>query len=272
MGALGLYLTLGAGCAGESRARSSCAQSSWSGSCKLRDLRKVEDRELPIPYVVYEAIYAPESNAQYPSNTPAEVRMRFGAPARLEFALIDHLKTQATVACQSQVAQGSCISDAVVASVVPFDPDRVAPAPPVRASGCAAIEASSEQDRLSQSRNSAGASIAERFVFGVDSSSLSPDATATASVVAKELTADPTLECIGLVGQIAPGESPSLAEARARAIKALLVSLGVERGRLLTIAATANVFGPVARPLDSDSTNRKVSLTVLLRTAPAAAP
>ena len=263
-----LVLVVGAGCAGQSAARADCATSAWSGSCTLRSLTKVEDRDLPIPYVVYEAIYAPQVSTQYPQYTPAEVRLRFGTPAQYEFALQDHLKAQATVTCQSPVAQGSCIPEGIVANVTPFDPEHAVIAPPQHATGCAAIEAASEQDRLNQSRN-ATVVIPDRFLFAVDSSALSPEATTTASAVAKRLQADPTLECVGLVGQITPGESPSLAEARAHAIKDLLISMGVERGRLLTIAVTANVFGPGAKPLEEDErNNRRVSLSVLLKTAP----
>lgn len=265
-----LASVLGAGCAAPSAARSDCATSSWAGSCKLRALTKVEDRDLPIPYVVYEAIYTPQQNAQYPQYTPAETRQRFGAPGQYEFALLDHLKAQSTVSCQSPVAQGSCVPEGLVANVVPFDPDHAAVAPPPHASGCAAIEAASEQDRLSQSRNSAVV-IPERFVFSVDSAALSPEATTTANAVAKRLQADPSLECVGLVGQTSSGESASLSEARAHAVKELLVSLGVDRARLLTIAITASVFGPGSKPAEPKPDDRRVSLSVLLKTAAAPA-
>jgi outer membrane protein OmpA-like peptidoglycan-associated protein len=266
-----LALLVGAGCAGQSAARADCATSAWSGSCTLRALTKVEDRDLPMPYVVYEAIYTPQPNPQHAQYTPAEVRLRFGAPGQYEFALQDHLKAQSTVSCQSPVAQGSCIPEGIVANVLPFDAEHAAVAPPTHASGCAAIEAASEQDRVNQSRN-ATVVMPERFVFDVDSAALSPEATTTASGVAKQLQADPTLECVGLVGQITPGESASLAEARAHAVKELLVSMGVARGRLLTIAVTANVFGPGAKVQDAEPNKRRVSLSVLLKTAPAPAP
>jgi outer membrane protein OmpA-like peptidoglycan-associated protein len=274
---LGRAITFGAlalgsssGCAGQTAARADCAPSAWSGSCTLRSLTKVEDRDLPIPYVVYEAIYTPQGNAQHPEFTPAEVRMKFGAPGQYEFALQDHLKAQSTVTCQSPVVQGSCVPEGVVANVVPFDPDHAVVAAPPHATGCAAIEAASEQDRLDKSRNQ-DIVIPERFAFEVDSAALSADATTTATAVAQHLQADPSLECIGLVGQVAPGESTSLAEARARAIKDLLVSLGVDRGRLLTISVTASVFGPGSKPQSGEPNNRRVSLSVLLKTAPAPA-
>lgn len=265
-----LVAVVSAGCASQTRARADCATRAWSGSCKLRALTKVEDRELPIPYVVYEAIYTPQPNPEHATYTPAEARLRFGAPGQYEFALQDHLKAQALVACESPVAQGSCVPEGIVANVVPFDADHAVIAAPPHATGCAAIEAASEQDRVNQERNT-GVVISERFVFGADSSALAPEATTTASAVAKRMLADPSLECVGLVGQIAPGESNQLAEARAHAVKELLVSMGVDRARLLTISVTANVFGPGARPLSNEPDIRRVSLSVLLKTTPAPA-
>ena len=223
-----------------------------------------------MPYVVYEAVYLPLLNAQYPGYAPSELRLRFGAPAQYELALRDHLKAQSTVSCQSPVTQGSCVPAGLVANVVPFDAERVAIAPPPRATGCAAIEAASEQDRVNQSRD-ARVVMPERFLFDADSSALSPETTTTASAVAKQLQADPTLECVGVVGQTTPGESASLAEARAHTVKELLISMGVARGRLLTIALTASVFGPGARAQDAEPEKRRVSLSVLLKSPPPAA-
>jgi outer membrane protein OmpA-like peptidoglycan-associated protein len=257
-----------AGCAGQTAARSDCATQAWSGTCNLRSLTKVEDRELPIPYVVYEAIYTPQANTQFPNYTPAEARQRFGAPGQYEFALQDHLKAQASVTCQSPVAQGSCVPEGIVANVTPFNPDTAQVAAAPHATGCAAIEAASEQDRLDRSRSTVVV-LPERFAFANDSSALSPEATATATAIAKQMQADPSLECIGVVGQTAPGESPSMAEARAHGVKELLVSLGVDRSRLLTIAMTASVYGAGVSPEDAHEDTRRVMLKVLLKTAPA---
>ena len=257
-------------CASQAPARSDCATQAWSGSCSLRSLTKVEDRDLPIPYVVYEAIYTPQLNPQFPNYTPAEVRQRFGTPAQNEFALQDHLKAQPTVSCESPLAQGSCIPEGLTVNVTPFDPEHAPSAAPPHAQGCAAIEAASEQDRVNRSRDNKVV-IPERVTFDADSSALSPDATAVATGLAKRLQADPTLECVGVVGQSAPGESPSLAEARAHAVKELLISLGVERGRLLTIALNSSVYGAGAKPPEGGENPRRVSLSVLLKTEPAPA-
>ncbi|HEY4159523.1 MAG TPA: hypothetical protein VGM29_15545, partial [Polyangiaceae bacterium] len=193
----------------------SCAPAAWAGSCRLSSLIKVEDRVLPIPYVVYEATYSPERNANSPAYTPPEVRLRFGAAGQYEFALADHLHAQSVVGCRLQSAPSGCTSETLTADVVPFDPERVPSTTPAHATGCAAIEASSEQDRVSRQKTPT-ATFAERFSFEQGSATLPPEAQATASSIATRLKGDPSLECVAVVGQVASGESLSLAESRAR--------------------------------------------------------
>ncbi len=87
------------------------------------------------------------------------------------------------------------------------------------------------------------------------------------------MAADPSLECLGVVGQTGPGEPISLAEARARAVKQLLISLGVDSRRLLTIAANSSVYGTSSNPAPAvDPESRRVSLRVLLQTSGKPAP
>ncbi|HEY2409644.1 MAG TPA: OmpA family protein [Polyangiaceae bacterium] len=260
-------------CCGQAHAPAapSCAPSAWAGSCRLSNLLKVEDRVLPIPYVVYEATYSPERSASSPAYTPPDVRLRFGAAGQYEFALADHLHAQSVVACRLQPAPSGCVSETLTADVVPFDPERVPSATPAHATGCAAIEASSEQDRVRRQK-APTATFAERFSFEQDSATLPPDAQTTAANVATRLKGDPTLECVAVVGQVASGESLSLAESRARAVKQLLISLGVDAKRLQTITLSASVFGPGAKPPEADAADRHVSLKVLLQTTPAARP
>jgi len=252
------------GCA--SQAHKSCPSEAWVGQCKLRDVSKVEEREMPMPYVVYEAIYAPQANAEYPQFTPNEVRLRFGARAVHESSLVDHLKQQSLVACHAPVAPVTCLPGEVTASVVPFDAEHAPEPKGPNITGCAAIDAASEQDRLARTRVE-GSTVDERFTFGEGSAALSPDATNTARDVAKRMADTPGLECLGLVGQTAPGEPLSLADARARAVKQLLVSLGVDSRRLLTIAANASVVSPGAKAQPTvDPESRRVSLRVMLQT------
>jgi outer membrane protein OmpA-like peptidoglycan-associated protein len=265
-------LSLSSGCASDGNARKACPSEAWAGQCKLRDVTKVEEREMPMPYVVYEAIYTPLANPEYPQFTPDDVRLRFGTPAVHEFALVDHLKQQQLVACHAAAAPVNCLPGAVTADVVSFDAEHAPPPPAPGIVGCAAIDAASEQDRLARTRIES-APISERFTFGEGSAALSPDANNTARDVAKRMTDDPGLECLGLVGQTTPGEALSLAEARARAVKQLLISLGVDSRRLLTVAANASVAstGTKTQPAIAPE-SRRVLLRVMLQTSVKSAP
>jgi outer membrane protein OmpA-like peptidoglycan-associated protein len=263
-------LWLSAGCAGS--ARKTCPSEAWAGQCKLHDLTKVEERELPMPYVVYEAIYTPQANADYPQFTPNDLRLRFGTPARHELALVDHLKQQQLVACHAAAAPVNCLPGEVTAEVVPFDAEHAPPPQAPGIVGCAAIDAASEQERIARTR-AESTPISERFTFTEGSAALSPDATNSARDVAKRMAEDPGLECLGLVGQTAPGERLSLAEARARAVKQLLISLGVDSRRLVTIAANASVVNGGAKGQPAiDPESRRVSLRVMLQTSAKSEP
>ena len=83
-------------------------------------------------------------------------------------------------------------------------------------------------------------------------------------VNAGDITSKPSIECLGIVGQIASGESPGLAEQRAKAVRDLLGAHGVPLDRLLTIGATAKVFGNGSRPAEPDPADRRVGFSVLL--------
>jgi outer membrane protein OmpA-like peptidoglycan-associated protein len=263
---LGLsLLSIATGCASAERAP--CPAEAWAGDCVLRSVNKVEEREMPVPYVVYEAVYAPQPNPRYPQFMPADVRVRMGALAKYELALTDHFKAESVVQCRAAAMPGSCVPGDAVAEVKQFDAasatTNAAAAP--RTTGCAAIDAASEQDRLSRA-GSASTKIPERFQFAAESAALAPEASTSASAVAKLMRDNPSLECVGVVGQISQGESSSLAENRARAVKQLLVSLGVESSRLTTIAINSNVYGQGAKAPDADPNLRRVSLSVLLET------
>ena len=259
-----LAVAASAGCAASTR--KPCPSEAWVGKCTLRSLTKVEEHELPLPWIVYEAIYEPQANAEYPHFMPTEARPRFGTQARNEFALVGHVKQQAAVTCHAEPIPDSCLPGQLVVDVAPFDAGRAeAAAAPTRVTGCAAIDAPSEQDRLAKSRGEATV-ISERFSFGEGSTALSPEATSDATAIAKRMAEDASLECVGLVGQASPGESPSLAEGRARAVKRLLVSLGVDSTRLQTIGATSNVYGAASASQVPSAELRRVSVSVLLKT------
>lgn len=225
-----------------------------------------------MPYVFYEAIYTPLANPEHPQFTPNDVRVRVGAPAMHELALVDHVKQQQLVACHAATMPGNCLPGEVSADVTPFDAEHAPPPAAPGIVGCAAIDAASEQDRLARTRTEPSP-IDEHFTFGAGSAAVSPDAANTARDVAKRLADDPGLECLGLVGQTTPGEPLSLAEGRARAVKQLLVSLGVDSRRLLTIAANASVAVSSSKTQPTvDPESRRVSLRVMLQTSTKSAP
>jgi outer membrane protein OmpA-like peptidoglycan-associated protein len=270
--ALSIVISAGAllGCA-KSQAVNQCAPEQWAGECQLASVTKVEDKEFPVPIVVMEAVYRPVQNAQYPEYTPGALAERTMVKAQYELALYDYLEAHPRVACSAQAPSGgACVAPQVKIALAPFDQEaaaRASAAPPV--TGCAQIEATGSQDNVRQTQ-ATQTLVPQRLQFPESSAQLSPDADAIAGEVAKLLQANPSIECLGIVGQIASGESPALAEERAKAVRDLLGAHGVQLTRLLTIGATAKVFGSGSRPAEADPNDRRVSFSVLLeRKAPA---
>jgi outer membrane protein OmpA-like peptidoglycan-associated protein len=266
---LGLSVVcLASSCAGGQAARK-CPPEAWQGECQLASITKVEDKEFPIPHVVMEAVYRPVPNASYPSFTPGALAQRTLVKSEFELPLYDYLEAHPRVACSAQAPpNGACVAPQVAISLAPFDPEaaaRASAAPPV--TGCAQIESSSAQDQVRQGQQ-AFTLVGQRITFAQSSAELPPDADALAGQVAKLLGEKPSIECLGVVGQIAQGESPALAEQRAKAVRDLLGAHGVSLTRLLTIGATAKVFGVGARPGEADPADRRVSFSVLLERAP----
>ena len=258
---LALSLAVVMGCAnGQTSAR--CAPERWEGECQLASVTKVEDAEFPIPHVVMEAVYKPVANATYPEYTPGALAERTLVKSQYEIPLSDYLEAHPRVACRAEAPQsGACVSLKLVISLPPFDPEaaaRTAAAPPV--TGCAQIEATSTQDKL-QGGQKTQTFVTQRISFAENSAELPPNADALTGEVAQLLSAKPSIECLGIVGQIASGESPGLAEQRAKAIRDLLGAHGVALSRLLTI-------GDGSRPAEADPADRRVSFSVLLEHAP----
>jgi hypothetical protein len=245
-----------------------CSAERWEGECQLSSLTKVEDAEFPIPHVVFEAVYKPLQNASYPDFTPGAVAERSFAKSEHELALYDYLEAHPRVACRTQAPPSSaCVAPKVEIALAPFDAaaaTRTAAAPPV--TGCARIEATSTQDQLQGARKTQ-TFVAQRLRFAENSAELPTDADTLTAEVAKLLAERPGIECLGVIGQIAGGEPPVLAEQRAKAVRDLLGAHGVAPGRLLTIGVTAKVFGSGARPEEADPADRRVSFSVLLEDA-----
>jgi outer membrane protein OmpA-like peptidoglycan-associated protein len=246
-----------------------CPPESWQGECQLASITKVADKEFPIPHVVLEAVYRPIQNPSYPTYTPGALAQQSMVKSQYELALYDYLEAHPRVPCAAQPPpNGACSAPQVAISLPAFDPEAAAranPAPPV--TGCAQIEATSAQDQVRQGQQTFTV-VSQRITFPESSAQLPPDADALAGEVAKLLAAKPAIECLGIVGQIAQGESPALAEQRAKAVRDLLGAHGVSSTRLLTIGATARVFGQGARPGEADPTERRVSFSVLLERSP----
>lgn len=260
------------GCA-KSQTSGQCVPEPWQGECELVSVTKVEDREFPVPIVVMEAVYRPIPNATYPSFTPGSLAERRMVKSQYELSLYDYIEGHPRVACSATPpAGGACVAPKVAIALAPFDADAAASAnapPPV--TGCAQIESTSTQDAV-QTAQQASTVVPQRIAFAEQSAELPPDADALAGQVAQLLRDKGGIECLGVVGQIASGESPALAEQRAKAVRDLLGAHGIPLNRLLTIGATAKVFGNGSRPAEADPADRRVSFSVLLERAPQQKP
>lgn len=267
-----LACVLSFGCA-HSASVSRCAPEIWEGECQLASVTKVEDKEFPIPHVVMEAVYRPIQNERYPTYTPGALAERTLVKAEYELPLYDYLEAHPRVACRTEApANGACVAPKVALSLPTFDPSKAATtaaAPPV--TGCAQIEATSTQDRLRQGQNTQ-TFVNQRLGFAENSAELPPDADVLTGEVADLLRKRPEIECLGVIGQIASGEPPALAEQRAKAVRDLLGAHGIALSRLLTIGVTARVFGTGSRPNEADPAERRVSFSVLLEHAPTPKP
>ncbi len=257
------------GCAGGGgEGGSRCAPRSWEGECELVSVTKVEDREFPIPYVVMEAVYRPIADPKNPGVTPGAMALRSDARGEFELPLYDYLEAHPRVACRTEPPQnGACATGKISISLPPFDPNAARANAPPPVTGCAQIEATSAQDKL-QGAQKTQTVVSQRIAFAANSSELPATADALATEVATLLREKPGIECLGIVGQIASGEPPALAEQRAKAVRELLTAHGVSLTRLLTIGATAKVFGNGARPAEADPADRRVGFSVLLEHAP----
>jgi outer membrane protein OmpA-like peptidoglycan-associated protein len=259
---------LGVACA-SSQSGSRCAAEVWEGECQLTGITKVEDAEFPTPHVVLEARYQPIPNAAHPSYTPGALAKKSWAKAQYELPLYDYLEAHPRVACRAEAsATQACVAPSVSVALADFDPRTTAgtdAAPPV--SGCAQIEATSTQDKLQGGQNTQ-TFVSQRIKFAQNSAELPPDADELTGQVAELLRSKPSIECLGVVGQISMGEPPALAEQRAKAVRDLLGAHGVAISRLITIGVTAKVFGNGSRPEDGDPADRKVGFSVLLEQAP----
>ncbi len=244
-----------------------CPLKDWSGTCKLTSFVKVREAALPMPHSVFEAVYSPEPLAESPNYTPPDVRLEVKAASKYELALQEHMQRNQRIPCQQMIRDG-CSYNPVVAQFPEFDPFQAQATAPTGPVGCEKIEAQGlgAQPEIGQGTTE---SFPERFLFQHNVSDADASMGSVAQAVAQRMSADPNIECIGVTGQSAGGESPALGQLRAAAIKRLLVQAGVPAEKMMTISASVAVATggnevPVAKPED-----QRVTITVILRNTPA---
>jgi outer membrane protein OmpA-like peptidoglycan-associated protein len=247
-----------------------CRPETWTGTCRLETVTKVREAELPLPSVVLEAIYRPEST---PGTGPVlllpNVRREFVALARYEDALRAHVMAYPSALCYvNPPPPGQCTPGPMVVEVPEFDGTRAAAEPEdTGPKGCAQIDETSTQDRIAREQTEAEA-VKERFQFGDGSADLPEDAAAAATTVAARMKQDPSIQCLGVVGQFVRGENLEIAIARARAVRQLLIQQGVEPERLITFTLDRPMSSASGTADPSSSSERRVTLTILLKLAP----
>jgi outer membrane protein OmpA-like peptidoglycan-associated protein len=244
-----------------------CPLEDWTGVCDLTSFTRVQDIEFPVPHSVYEAIYTPVKNAQSPNYTPPAVRLPVKALSKYEPLLEQHMQTYRQIACQQTIRDG-CAYNPVVATLPEFDPNRYAQVQSTGPEGCAKVEGQESGSiglRTSET-------FPERFQFVKDSADPDASMTATAQTIAQRLQADPGIECVGVAGQSAAGESPGVAELRAQAVKRLLIQAGVRSQRMMTTSSSTPAYGPGNEREPPKPEDQRVSITIILRTGAASGP
>ena len=221
--------------------------------------------ELPVPHAVYVAIYTPIQNPQSPNYTPPAVRLEVSAVSKHDQALHQHMERYRQIPCQQSIKEG-CAYNPVVASLPEFDPAHYAQAQtqPTGPVGCAKIETQGLAPNPEIGKD-ATQTLPERFLFASNASEPDSSMIALAQSVAQRLNADRSIECVGVVGQSAAGESPGLGELRAQAIKRLLQQQGVAAERMMTISASTPLYGPGNERQPAKPEDQRVSITVILR-------
>lgn len=200
-----------------------------------------------------------------PLVVPADQPREFTALDRYEDALRAHLESNKTPHCYvNPPPPGQCQHGPLVVEVPPFDAEHATASPEnTGPKGCAQIEATSSQDRVTQAKTSQ-AVIGERFQFGEQASELPADARAALDALAARLKQTPNWQCVGVVGAWIRGESVAIAFARARAVREQLIARGVEPERLLALTVDPPTLNASTAAEPPDPTDRRVTLSVLL--------
>lgn len=257
---------LASGCAS---GQGECRANTWSGTCHLVQVTKVRENEFPLPNVVLEGIYRPQPEAGAQTLVPADARREFGVLTKFEEALRAHLNAQPAVRCYlNPPPPGQCQPGPMVVEVPEFDAAHAqASTEDAGPKGCAQIEASSSQDKITQNRGPTGV-INQRFEFAENSAELSPSASAELDALAGRLKQTRNMQCVGVVGAWVRGETVAVAFARARAVREQLIQRGVEPERLLALTVDPNMVGASGAPEPANAKDRRVTLSVLLELSP----
>jgi hypothetical protein len=252
-------------CGGPSNTQ--CEQQAWSGQCQLIRVQTLREAEFPEPHVVLQGIYSPVANASSPNVTPPDVGVEFTARARFAGDLQAHLERYKTVDCAVRPPPpGTCVAGELVVDVPKFVPPKESYGFADRTSaGCAQLEDVTASDQLPEIGRDSAAVFPQDLKFDVGSASPASGSLALIEQATQKLLHDATLECVAVVGQVAPNEPLPLAAERARAVVQAMVDRGVESKRLMAITATVNVYASGRDQVFDPADLRRVMLRVVLR-------
>jgi len=264
---LGLFgIASFAGCGGASAGGRGCGWEGWSGSCELQSVNKIREIEFPVPQVVLEGIYNPISEPGQQGSAPPTVRQQFKVLANQEFQMRDHLMKNGKVHCQMQAsANEPCTAPRVALDIPPLMPsstDSDVAAPTVV--GCAQLERSPDGKPPPAPVPAAQLGIPEEFFFEHNSVDVNAQLIEQAKKVGQILKNNPGIECLGIVGSVTYGESPSLAAERGKTIQNMVLGEGVDPKRVTVYTATVRVYGAGASLPEADPKERKVHLRVMI--------
>jgi outer membrane protein OmpA-like peptidoglycan-associated protein len=228
----------------------------------LKSVVKIRHVEFPAPHGVFEIVYEPQPNPSSPSFTPPSLREEIKVLSSQELELDAYFKANQSASCQMAApAPGSCQPGRVSINLPPFQPTGATPAQEIH--GCAQLESQATQDKLPELSKKA-AQLPEVLSFAQASAEASPEATQAAVAVANRMKATPGIECVAIVGQVSPGEHPSVANERTKTARQLLLQNGVDASRLLVIPVTEAVYGGGTEAPPPDPAKRRVTFRILL--------
>lgn len=256
-------VTWSVGC-GRSASSGRCGWEGWAGTCSLRSVTKVREMEFPAPSVVLEAIYSPKNDPG--QQAPPEVRQEFKVLAQQELAMQEFLTKNGTVHCHVEPgADNACTSVRVALELPPFTPPEAsAQTPQPQATNCSELEHPTEGTQLPPPLPGSQFGMKDEFFFEQNSVEVNSQMIEQAQAAARVLRDNPTISCLGVVGSVTYGESPSLAAQRGQTIQNFFLGAGIDPKRLTVFTATVRVYGAGATLPAADPKERKVQLRVML--------